>query len=548
MTDLLRIRNARIVDPEHERHGQEITLVAQDGRLLTDSESTKLSKCVDEIDAAGLIVMAGGIDIHTHIAGGKVNLARCLAESLPDSTPIWPCHRNGRLYNAMGYTTCFEPAMLLSGARHTHLELADTPNLDTGAYVVLGNEDWLLKLIGEDVDDETLKSLVGWSMHASRALAVKVVNPGGISAFKFNQRNLDVDIPHSHFGVTPRSVIRRLAQAVDSLGVPHPLHVHASNLGIAGNIRSTLATLNAAEGCRLHLTHAQFHCYSDDGPYGMGSAAECLAHYVNEHTNISLDVGQVVFGQTITLSADSAAQYRNHRFAKPNNWIVNEIECQAGCGLVPMRYENRQYVHSLQWAIGLELMLLISDPWRVFLTTDHPNGGPFTSYPHLIRLLMDRSFRLQMLEQIHPDVGQRTLLREIQREYSLDEIAIITRAAPARILGIDRHCGSLRSGRLADVVAYRKHENWEQTFREVVFLIKRGRKIFDQSAGHAWDHIELPRLHTDCYAFRYDCDLETVNKFADMIQGTLRVSLDSLTLSDEEMLQHVGQCPVYVGH
>ena len=33
------------------------------------------------------------------------------------------------------------------------------------------------------------------------------------------------------------------------------------------------------------------------------------------------------------------------------------------------------------------------DPWQVMLSTDHPNGGSFLSYPKLIRLLMDRAFR-----------------------------------------------------------------------------------------------------------------------------------------------------------
>ena len=46
-------------------------------------------------------------------------------------------------------------------------------------------------------------------------------------------------------------------------------------------------------------------------------------------------------------------------------------------------------VNAVQWAVGLELLLLISDPWRIFLTTDHPNGACFWRYPEIIHLLMD---------------------------------------------------------------------------------------------------------------------------------------------------------------
>ena len=89
-------------------------------------------------------------------------------------------------------------------------------------------------------------------------------------------------------------------------------------------------------------------------------------------------------------------QYDGHWHAHPKKWVMMDIECDAGCGVVPFQYQDKSFVNALQWAIGLELFLLVDDPWRIFLTTDHPNGAPFTTYPHLIRLLMDRSFRNDM--------------------------------------------------------------------------------------------------------------------------------------------------------
>ena len=35
-------------------------------------------------------------------------------------------------------------------------------------------------------------------------------------------------------------------------------------------------------------------------------------------------------------------------------------------------YRENDFYNAVQWAIGLELFLLIDDPWRVFFTTDHP--------------------------------------------------------------------------------------------------------------------------------------------------------------------------------
>ena len=183
-----------------------------------------------------------------------------------------------------------------------------------------------------------------------------------------------------------------------------------------------------------------------------------------------------MFGQTVTASGDTMRQHANHHLAHPNKWVCMDIECDAGCGVVPFRYRDRNFVNALQWAIGLEIFLLIDDPWRVFLTTDHPNGAPFTTYPHLIRLLMDRSFRNEQLARIHPDAAAHSILGSIAREYSLNDIAIMTRAGPARILGLSNH-GHLGTGAVADITVYEPHADREQMFETPSHVFKNGELI-----------------------------------------------------------------------
>src|SRR5436853_7034362 len=99
---------------------------------------------------------------------------------------------------------------------------------------------------------------------------------------------------------------------------------------------------------------------------------------------------------------------------------------EAGCGIVPIVYKEKSFVHALQWAIGLEWYLLMNDPWRVAMSTDHPNGGSFLAYPEIIALLMDRNRREEVLARAHPRVRERSRLADLTREYMLNEIAIIT--------------------------------------------------------------------------------------------------------------------------
>jgi formylmethanofuran dehydrogenase subunit A len=487
----LRLRNGRLYDPVHGIDGQVRDIGVRERRIVALDPREPVDQ---DIDCAGCIVMAGAIDLHSHIGGGKVNLARLLMPEdhrqgieplpLPDNPMELPsCGHctpgtliTGYRYAAMGYTSVFEPAMVASNARHAHMEMGDVPIVDHGAYVMLGNDELFLQLLHEQADPQRLRDYVGWVVHATKAMGVKVVNPGGISAFKFNQRSLDVDELHTHWQVSPRQVLSSLSRAVHELGLAHPLHIHASNLGVAGNVDSTLATIDALEGLPGHLTHIQFHAYGTEGPKHFSSAALRLAEAVNAHPNVSIDVGQVMFGQTVTASGDTMRQHANAPHGHPRKWAGADIECDGGCGVVPFRYREKSYVNALQWSIGLELFLLVRDPWRVVLTTDHPNGAPFTSYPHLMRLLMDKTFRDEQLAKLHPEVAAQSALRDIARELSLYEIAIMTRAAPARLLGLaDR--GQLGVGAAADIAVYREERDAEAMFSRPAWVLKDGAPV-----------------------------------------------------------------------
>ncbi|MFZ2650789.1 MAG: formylmethanofuran dehydrogenase subunit A [Burkholderiaceae bacterium] len=489
------LRGGRIVDPANPAAPQHRDLALRDGCVALPTEGAHYD---EEIDASGCVIMAGGIDLHTHIGGGKVNLARLLMaeDHRCGADPISPaagplelpsCGRctpgtlaTGYRYVEMGYTAAFEPAMVASNARHAHMEMGDVPVLDHGAYVMLGNDELFLQLLSEGGRDARnfaqLRDYTAWTINASKAMGVKVVNPGGISAFKFNQRKLDVDEPHVHWQVTARQVLHTLARALRELGVAHPLHIHGSNLGVAGNIASTLATIDALEGLSAHLTHVQFHAYGSEGPAKFSSAALQLADAVNANPQISIDVGQIIFGQTVTASGDTMRQCANASLASPRKWVGADIEGIAGCGVVPFRYREQSFVNALQWAIGLEIFLLVRNPWQVVLTTDHPNGGPFTSYPHLIRLLMDRSFRDEQLARLHPQVAAHCALGSIARELSLEEVAIMTRAAPAKLLGLRQH-GQLAVGAAADIAVYRDAPNREAMFTTPEHVFKDGVRV-----------------------------------------------------------------------
>lgn len=548
----LYVRGGRIVGSPASGSGDQ-SQGNQSGAATSASMAELLAQTDRTLDCSGCVVMAGGIDLHTHIGGGKVTLGRQL---MPEAMPcdfLPTTQAAGEAYLQMGYSIAVEPAMLACNARQAHAEMADTPHLDTAAYVMLGNDHVLLRLIASRAPQAVIDTYVAFVVTATQAIGVKVVNAGGIDAFKFNVRQLDVDTPHPRFGVTPGQVIRHLALAVERLGLPHPLHVHCSNLGVPGNIRSTLATIRAADGLPIHLAHAQFHCYTGGEGQRFGSAAAELVAALATHPNVTLDVGQVMFGQTVTLSGDTMHQHANASHARPRKSALVDIECEAGCGVVPFRYRRRRFVHALQWAIGLELFLMVDDPTRVLLTTDHPNGGPFTSYPHLISLLMDRRVRETALAEIEPDAAAASQLAGLQRQYSFDEIATMTRSAPAQLLGIEEQ-GTLARGAVADVVVYEQREDRQAMFAAPRWVMRRGQLTSGQALAERADEAAagnnvLPSnkvTHTVdkvTHTVRPDYDPALLSRLATMHAESASFALHHLVISDDEMVSQIGSRP-----
>lgn len=483
----LRIVGGKIYDPAHGINGEIREICIADGRVVSSIEGGRT------IDATGLVVFPGGVDVHTHVAGAALNFARAMIPEdhrnnrafardavrrggIGGSTPT--TFVTGYLYAGLGYTTVNEAAVPMLTARHTHEELRDTPIVDKACCVLMANNEILLDLI-EAGEMERATQVAAWNIWAAKAYGVKAVNPGGVAAWKWGKDAKNLFEPVTGYSkVTPAKIIAALAKIVDELGLPHPLHLHCNNLGAPGNVSTTLETMKVLEGNRAHLAHLQYHAYGGDDWFTMRSAAVKIAEAFNANPNLTTDAGAVLFGDTVTITADGPWQHLLYKLTG-RKWGNLDVENETGCGIVPYTYKEKNLVNAVQWAVGLELLLLINDPWRIYLTTDHPNGAAFWRYPEIIHLLMSHDYRKEQIKKLAPKALKRIVLPELTREYTLSEIAIITSAGPARALGLKQK-GHLGLGADGDVALFHDGKDPATMFSHPRYVIKGGEIVIEE--------------------------------------------------------------------
>ena len=441
---MTKIINGRIYDPINGKNGVIEDIYFENGRIVEGGSAD-----CDVLDASGCVVMAGGVDVHSHLAGEPLEVLREAGNAL--IPPTWDA---GNQYGAMGYTTVVNAATPALAARRTVLEEQAVDGIDSLNLIWVGENPALTKL-AESGSDSELDQYLAWLLDVSCGWGLKLINPmGGREGW--------------------RKLLLRLMEANARMGLPHPLHLHHPYLAKPGAYEDIIATMEAAGDMPLHLAHLQFYGYKKNEAGKTVSAAQEIAAALNAHPNITADVGAVVFGPAAAVSCDTSfvGTLSGKKGNRTELW-----ELDGGMAVLPLKYSSDNHMGATQFLTGLEMMLCVDRPEQILLTTDHPNGGPFNAYPYLIAMLMDKSFRDEELKKINPKALELSNLPSITREYTLDEIARLTRSGAAQRLGL-KNVGHLGVGACGGVVLYKEQADKQAMFSKAHAVLRGENKVY----------------------------------------------------------------------
>jgi formylmethanofuran dehydrogenase subunit A len=142
---------------------------------------------------------------------------------------------------------------------------------------------------------------------------------------------------------------------------------------------------------------------------------------------------------------------------------------------------------------------------------------------------MDRTFRNDVLSTIHPEAQKMTTLASIEREYTLQEIAIMTRAGAAKLIGLQNR-GGLSAGTWADITIYTDNVDRQKMFEKPDYVFKDGELVVvDGKVVHTkWGttHIVKPD---------YDKSIEKDLKA--YFDKYLTMKVDNFRMSDDEITE-----------
>ncbi len=470
------LKNGIVYDPANEVNGEKMDVMFKDGIIVDD-----VSADAEVLDVTDKIVMPAGIDPHAHVAGPKLVVGRLYR---PEDSRRGVTQKTKVLRSESGFSI---PSCPATGYRY--------PQIDIPAMPLFGN-NWFVMEYAKDNNIEDIAAFVAAWLKLTKGYGIKIVNPCGSEAWGWGMNVHGINDKAPYFDVTSKEVVVALAKANEMLNLPHSIHIHPNDLGHPGNVPTTIETMDCVKDVKkgskaaeirdqvMHVCHLQFHSYTGNSWKDAASGAEEVADYINKHDHITCDVGQVTLDETTTMTADAPMEYDLFKLSGLK-WANKDIECETAAGIIPCIYSAKNPVNTLQWAIGLELFLHIDDPWKVCLTTDHPNAGPFTRYPRIISWLMSNTRRMEMIEnrEVHKWAEKRTTLATLDREYDFYDIATISRAAPARIYGFTDK-GALTPGYRADIAVYdinpndidpsRQYAEIEKGFNVADYTIKDG--------------------------------------------------------------------------
>ncbi|MHA1688754.1 MAG: amidohydrolase family protein [Promethearchaeota archaeon] len=454
----LEIKNGLVFDPMNNINGEIKDILIENGKIV---EKFSSETDVKILNAKGKTVIPSAVEIHCHVAAQQTNWARLLGSKHQQFMTYWQgltLQKIAHDYIKHGYTFILEANVFPSLAKHALFNFQNIPVLDK-AFLLNVSNLWALELEYQKGKIEEMAAFLSNLLKRTHGFGLKAYNPFENENWNYNYLREDLLKPGRLYNFCPMDVYLNLLQANERLNLPHSLHVHVEgyetpkgreNLNVLIDNVESLALEGKKDGTNrfnrnqlLHLAHGSL--YNVDGDNSN------LIDTLNKSQDIDLDLGMVGFDEINPLITSDRRLINLIEKENQVPVIKSAVEDEGDQFCALRILSKTSELHSIFLMNALDLALNIQNKWQIQFSLNYPNHGDVNDIPTLIGLLMSAEKRKKFFETLHPIINEEKFRNTREKKLNFNEIIILTRASPARSLGIGKIKGNLGVGADGDV-------------------------------------------------------------------------------------------------
>ncbi|MFX1409809.1 MAG: amidohydrolase family protein [Promethearchaeota archaeon] len=456
------IKSGLIYDPINSIEGEIKDILIENGKIV---EKFSNIKDVKEIDANGKTVIPSAIDIHTHVASQQVNWARLLGMNNRNFMETWKglTLRNIAIdYISNGYTFILEANVFPSLAKQTLFNFNQIPVIDKGMLLNVSNL-WALELEFQRAKIEDMSIFLSDLLSKTYGFGFKVYNPFESESWNFKELREDITSSGRLFNFNALDVYENVTKSVEYLGLPHSVHAHIEGYENDTGQKNLFTILEKIKNSNLkpnpktnldikreqvfHIAHA--NAYSQDGNN------EKLINFLNKNQAFDIDLGFIGFNKInplITSDRRLINSMLNLNVLKnPHKLISSAIESEGDSFVSIRNFQKEEYHDCVLWANALELALNIKNKFQISLSLNYPNYSNINNIPEISTWLVSENARTNFMKDMNKEFLKSNSLQDHNKFLSFSEYVILSRANPAKSLGLGSIKGNLGEGADADI-------------------------------------------------------------------------------------------------
>ncbi|MFX1365400.1 MAG: amidohydrolase family protein [Promethearchaeota archaeon] len=497
------ISNGLVFDPINKINGEIKDILIESGKIV---EKFSNESIVKEIKAKGKTVIPAAIDIHTHVASQQVNWARLLGANNNKFKETWErlsLINITKNYISNGYTFILEANAFPSLAKQTIFNFKQIPVLDKAMLLNISNL-WSLELEFQRGKIDEMAVFISDLLLKTYGFGVKIYNPFENENWNFKELREDISKTGRLYNFSAIDVYENTVKCVEKLGLPHSTHAHIEGYENEIGKRNLFTILDKVKSLNInakkkidsifnrtqifHIAHANSYNYDGNN--------QDLIKFLNENQNFDIDVSFIGFDK-INPVITSDRRLINWILTEdindnPNKLISSAVEFEGDSFVFFRNFEKSDLRDCNLWANALDLALNVNHKFQISLSLNFPNYANISDIPEIATWLLSKDARENFMKDMNNDFLKNNPLTTSDKELNFSEFICITRASPAKSLGLANIKGNLGLSADADlniidinineIDISQNYEAIKKALKNIDYVIKAGKIVKKQNS------------------------------------------------------------------